>query len=179
VQIRDAKDVARRVIILYAVGSVVFEGGREESIKFLKEAGLWDYVSPSEVAFLENQKPSEQETADVIWRMEALWMLLWAMGKVKELDLPTKPCDLDMIHELVPKRAEVAQYINSATLKTKSEILDHTDMIYRIHWAVRDAQLNKKPIPAGLDADVVVERHYALNWLVFYADDWDDITTDT
>jgi len=52
-------------------------------------------------------------------------------------------------------------------------------LIYRIHWAVVEAQLHKQPMPAGLNADVVYERHYALNWLTYYGDDWDNVSTDT
>ena len=70
-------------------------------------------------------------------------------------------------------------FIETAQLRSVSEILDETDRIYRIHWAVREAQLKEQPVPAGLDPDVVWERHYALNWLTWYADEWDDVTTDT
>ena len=53
------------------------------------------------------------------------------------------------------------------------------DRIYRYHWAVRDARIRGESVD-GLDAGVVVERHYALNWLIGYLDQaWDDITTDT
>lgn len=34
-------------------------------------------------------------------------------------------------------------------------------------------------MPAGLSEDIVMERHFALNWLTMYADDWDEMTTDT
>jgi hypothetical protein len=177
--IRDPKDVARRAVILYILVGVVFGNDREDSIRFLKEASLWDYVSPKEISFLENQEPSEQEKINTGWRSEALWTLLWAMKIIKELELPINQCNLELIPTLIPKRAEITQYIDTATLRTKSEILDKTDLIYRIHWAVVEAQLKKTPMPAGLDAGIVIERHYALNWLVWYADGWDDITTDT
>lgn len=53
------------------------------------------------------------------------------------------------------------------------------DLIYRIDWAIVDARLNNKEPPGGFDPGVVFERHYALNWLTRYSDDWDDVTTDT
>ena len=84
------------------------------------------------------------------------------------------------IQKIMPKLGTTtANFVTSASLRTKSEILDETDMAYRIHWAVREAQIHKQSPPANLLADVVMERHYALNWLVWYADEWDDITTDT
>ena len=39
---------------------------------------------------------------------------------------------------------------------------------------------NGKPAPAGLNDDVAMERHHALNWLIGSMDqDWDDISLDT
>ncbi len=65
-------------------------------------------------------------------------------------------------------------------MRRKSEILDQADLILRFHWACREAQINGEQTPGGLNDDVVIERHRALNWLIRYMDrDWDDVTTDT
>ena len=69
------------------------------------------------------------------------------------------------------------------------------DLTLRIHWAVRDAWLNKRPVPKDLDwsssaervraeecpaVGVVEQRHHTLNWLVcFGGDDWDHVDTPT
>jgi hypothetical protein len=178
-RIRDPEDAARRAIILYAVTSAGHGDDRGAIIAFLKDESLWDHVSPNEKALFEDEKPSEQTMVDATWRAEALWVLLWSLGKIGTLDLPTEFCNTDLIHDLMPKPGEVAESVRSATLRPKSAILDETDRIYRLHWAVRDAQLNNRPVPANLDPGVVMERHYALNWLTWYGDEWDDITTDT
>jgi len=35
-------------------------------------------------------------------------------------------------------------------------------------------------VPHGVDCEMVVERHHALNWLIGYqGQDWDDVSTDT
>ncbi|EGO64316.1 hypothetical protein ALO_08535 [Acetonema longum DSM 6540] len=53
-------------------------------------------------------------------------------------------------------------------------------MIYRYDWACVDARIKKKPAPGGLNDEVVVERHRALNWLVCYMDqEWDCVATNT
>jgi hypothetical protein len=106
--------------------------------------------------------------------------MLWALRKVEKLSLPTSECNVEMLRSVLPKLGQSTHaFISSASLRSLSEILDATDLIYRIHWAVRDSQLNRQSIPAQLNPDVVIERHYALNWLTFYAEDWDDVTTDT
>jgi hypothetical protein len=179
IKIRTAQDTARRLLILYNVAAVGYGIDRVKVNERLKQTGLWDFVSPNEKSFLESKKPSKQQIIDATWRVEALWTLLWALGQITELDFPIKSVDPQTIHSLIPKPEDFDSYIKNAKLRSKKEILDQTDLIYRIHWAVRDAQINGKKAPASLDGSVVVERHYTLNWLTFYGDEWDEITTDT
>jgi len=71
-------------------------------------------------------------------------------------------------------------FIQDANLRPIGEILDEADLIYRYHWAVKNARSKGEPPPANLDKGVVLERHHALNWLIGYMDqEWDDISTDT
>ena len=93
-----------------------------------------------------------------------------------------------------------ASFIQTATLRDKTEILNAQDLIRRIQWAIRDALLHKSGvIPANLDwtqdddwvpvdqsaaALIVLERHYTLNWLVRCyhpsgSGSWDDVDTPT
>jgi uncharacterized protein DUF4272 len=66
-----------------------------------------------------------------------------------------------------------------AKLRPLPEILEHADRIYRYRWALVDARLNGRKV-RGLDDDVALERHQALNWLIGYnGAEWDDVTTDT
>ena len=71
------------------------------------------------------------------------------------------------------------EFLAEAELRRPSEILDEADLILRYDWAVVDARVNQKPIPAELDRGVVYERHYALNWLIYNHEEWDDVHTDT
>ena len=173
-KIRSGQDTARRMIILYHVVAVGYGVDREKVTKRLTSTDLWKYVSPEEKAFLESKKPSKQQIIDATWRVEAVWSLLWALGKTQGLDFPTKiidPQTIQTIHSFMPKPENFIQYIKSAVLRPKNEILDATDLIYRIHWAVRDAQINGKKTPGNLNGGVVVERNYTLNWLTWYADE--------
>ncbi len=116
---------------------------------------------------------------DSTWRVEALWALLWSLGLVDDMPYPTDTCEMETLHAVMAESKYVEQFLGSLSLRSKSEILDEVDKIYRIHWAVVDARLNGKNPPDNLNPSVVYERHYVLSWLVWYADEWDDITTDT
>jgi len=179
VRIRRPENIAKRAVVLFAITAVGHGSNRGPVSKFLRTEGLWDSVTPNERPLFESDNPSKQAAINASWRAESLLVLLWAMKKVDRLDLPRKQCDPASVNKVMPNRGEVAEFISSASLRSKSEILDETDKIYRIHWAVRNAQLNNEPIPARLNPSVVVERHHALNWLTWYAAEWDDVSTDT
>ena len=180
VRLRDPKEVAKRAIVLYAVVAVASQADRKRATLWLKREGLWESVTPHEKDFLESNNPPERARVEASWRAESLGTLLWALRKTERLALPKEVCDTQLIQEIMPAPDNsCAQFINQAALRSPSEILDAMDLIYRIHWAVVDARLNSRETAGGFHPGIVYERHYALNWLVWYADEWDDVATDT
>lgn len=180
VRLREPKEVAKRAVILYALVAVAHRADRKRAVSWLRHEGLWESVSPKEKDFFESDKPTEQDRLDASWRAESLWTLLWALKKTERLDLPKEVCDTQLIQQIMPApESSCREFINQAALRPPSEILDATDLIYRVHWATADARLNGKETPGGFHPGIIYERHYALNWLVWYADEWDDVTTDT
>jgi len=181
VKVRTAQEVAERILILvYLAFLSEVPDEKEAVISFLKTHLLWDKVSPEEKELYQKDQLTEQEAINILWRSEAIWLLLWSIHKVDKLKLPTTHAEVSEIMARVPEFfADPKNFIETAAVRSTPEILDASDLIYRLHWATRDAGLNNRPMPAKLDASVVMERHYAVNWLTYYAEDWDDITTDT
>ena len=122
VRIRDPKAVATRAVVLYSVAAVGNGIDRNAIQKFLKTEGLWESVTPNERILFEKDDAPRQAIIDAAWRAEALWVLLWALGKVETLDLPTEHCDADYLHRMMPKKGEVAGFINASTLRPKSDL---------------------------------------------------------
>ena len=90
VKIRTAQEIAERILVLVYlayVSEVVDE--RENVIDFLKTNSLWDKVSPDEKELFQKEELTDQETANISWRSEGVWLLLWTINKVEKLDLPT------------------------------------------------------------------------------------------
>ena len=179
ITLRSPEDIAKRAIALLAV-AVRGEGlEQQEAIDILTERKVWESTTPKERAFLLNKNPTEQERINFTWRYEGLWVLLWALGHIEELGMPTSICDVPHAVRIVLD-IPAETFIGQAKSRSKSEILDETDFIYRYHWAVVDARLKGNETPGNLDPGVVYERHYTLNWLIGYLDqEWDDISTDT
>ena len=176
---RTKEEIALRAMSLLVV-AVKAEGLEQDIVNSLiKNYGLADALTPNEKAFISNPEPSEFDKTQFIWRYEAAWVLLWSMGYVQELSPPTNICDVPAAVSVLQQRNR-EQFIQDAKLRPLTEILNENDLIYRYHWAVVDARVNGLKIPETIDPSVVLERHYALNWLVGYMDqEWDDVSTDT
>ena len=104
--------------------------------------------------------------------------MLWTISKFDKIELPTEDIQIPDIIEYLPNfMDDTKEYIKSAKLRSKSDILDYTDLIYRLHWAVRNEELERK---IELNPSATMERHYAITWITNYEGlKWDEITTDT
>ncbi len=176
---RSQEQVAYRALALLIV-AVKGEGLEQPVVEgVIKDYNIEKYFTPNEAAFIHNPSPSEHDKLQFVWRYEAAWVLLWALGYVDKLEKPTAICDAAQAVRFMQERS-TKQFLSDAKLRPMHEILDQADRIYRYHWAVVDARINGKSAPATLNPDITMERHYALNWLIGYmAQEWDDISTDT
>jgi Domain of unknown function (DUF4272) len=180
-KIRTGQEIAERILVLVylAYFSEVPEE-REKIVNFLKTNSLWNKVSLDEKELFQKEELTEQEITNISWRSEGVWLLLWIIKKVGKLELPTEQAEIPEIVSRVPKfHTDPSEFINTAVVRPITEILDVSDLIYRLHWATRNADLNNQPMPANLDLSIIMERHYAINWVTFYAEEWDEISTDT
>jgi hypothetical protein len=197
VTIRSPQDVARRALVLWAV-ELRAEGVQQvEARQIVDRLKLWEFVSPKEKRFLDRANPSPDECKALVWRLEDLWVLMWALGYVEKLDWPRGMCDGKQLAEILGPREDDPTFISQAKLRDKETLIDAQDLTMRIHWAIRDAHLHQDGmIPEELDwsgqpeyipvtlsaaAGVVEERHYVLNWLVdcLTYKNWDDVDTPT
>jgi hypothetical protein len=178
-RIRTKEEVAHRAIALCLV---MMKGGgmaQDKIEKLVARYGAATYFSPAEKKFIDDHAPSENMLNECSWRCESYWVMLWALGYVDTLNYPNLGCSIREAEKFL-QRVTAEEFLANAKLRPPSEILDQADLIYRYHWALVDARLNKKNPPAGLVVDIVMERHRSLNWLIGYmSQDWDDVTDDT
>lgn len=177
---RSAEEIARRALTLAAVISCAYGEDRVHISDWLKNENLWQEVTSQEREFL-TSKTSAEVASRFSWKIEALVPLLWVMGKIDIMPGIDKQCDTESLKQAVIWPPNLTQaYISSACLRDEETIYDEYEKVYQAHWAVRDAEINNKPVPEGIDPEVIYERHYGFNWLTGYmGQSWDDITTDT
>jgi hypothetical protein len=182
-RLRTATETGRRAIALLAVAirADALASGNPLPLAELdsKLSGLQGFLSPQEAAFLQAEAPTAAELPQFSWRYESLQTLEWALGLFDELPWPDQPCDAGLVAGTLMNRYKDAAG-GKLRLRPAAEILDALDLHYRLHWVVRQARLEGKPLPEGVDAGVVSERHQALNWLASFENSgWDETDTPT
>lgn len=183
VDLRPAANTARRAMALFvaALRAEVVATRQGPSVVEMSERFPLAFaaLSPAEAGFMAAETPDEKQVLAFGWRYEALLVLQWALGLTPELPHPAGICDVPAVASRMLE-ADAERLSAEAALRPVSEILDALDLHYRMHWAIRQTRLDNKPAPAGLAPGVILERHYALNWLVRFEDaEWDKVSTPT
>lgn len=183
IELRSPEEVLRRLVALWAVAGAANMPEVSFFCEYVKNNGLGDWLSDTERAFLFSANPDRQQRVHCSWQVEPLFFLSWCAGLVSELELPRQQSDVGGVLDLFPRPgAEDLQRLREAiTVRPKVELLNWADLLYRAHWAVREADLRRREAPAGLVPGAVMEWHKAANWMIRYEDeeDWDNVPTDT
>jgi hypothetical protein len=175
---RTAKQIAVRAIILQGVVAVGAGVDPAPVIAWLRSQRLWRSVTPEEKSFLSRSTPSKTQCMKFAWHMEAEWALLWAIGYVASLGLPTRPCDSrKLVDEIIPPLgSDLDEFVASARLRTPGELLAEDDRTYNLWCHAQKARRDNK-LPHDLNWGVLYERRYAFEWLDGMQA-WDDVTCD-
>lgn len=140
----------------------------------MNELDAWSDLTPEERVVVESAELTQQNVIDSSWAAESVAALAWVSGMTPNLPWPTGLCDPDAILHCI----HATRSAESLKPRELSEVLDQTDLHYRLHWACRDAQLRGLAEPAGLSGSVIVERRRALEWAVSDRE-WDEIDLST
>lgn len=179
VTIKTVDEIAKRTIALFICSAKGVGLDNKQVNELIKKYEIESSFSPDELKFIKSKRSSKNDKVVFSWRWEACWVLLWSLGYIDSLSRPDTECDVDKAVKIFDGLSKKS-FIGNAKLRSVNEILDQTDLVYRYNWAAVDARIKGKPSPAGLNEEIIVEWHHALNWLIGYmGQEWDDITTDT
>lgn len=176
-----ARQIATRAIILQGVVAVASEVDPDPVIEWYRVQDVWDQVSPKEQAFLlDPASLTRDEWNSLRWHQEAEWTLLWVVGKVEALGLPTRQCDTPrLVNEIIPALgSDIEPFLSSAELRPPGILLAEDDRHYNL-WC-RYFQTRREGthmLPSDLEFSVLYERQYAFEWL-HDIEAWDDVQCD-
>lgn len=189
VLIRTKEEIARRAIACFFTIQLACDiAGEIENIeesknifeRLIKEYGVEEYLTYDEKDLF-TLNVIRQDAINIVWKYEGVWVLMWALGFIDELNFPSEICDTRFLIDVIQKFNNVDEIIESSVLRDIDVILDEADLIFRYDWNCVDARLKNKIPDSGLDTGVVLERHRALNWLIDCdgENDWDNVSTNT
>ena len=183
--IPDKETIVKRAVAIFAaavksevVGSGAYENPQEkldELLEALKDRyGELDFLSKEEKTYIDNQTPSQADVNKFGWRYECCAIILWAL-KLLDIDEPDQIVDAATLGEIIWGN-DMESLMEKAQVREKSELLDKQDLVHRYDWACIEGQIKKLDINK-VSSEIVVEWHYALNWLtgVEGVTDWDKV----
>ncbi len=175
-----AQDIAIRAVLLQGIVAVAYGVEAQPIIEWFQNQKIWDSITPKERAFFGRKRRTKAECIRFQWQQEAEWTLLWMIGRVKTLGLPTKCCDTRrLVDEIIPALGDDLQgFIEKSKLRSPGEILAEDERTYNLWCHALAAQHNKESLPIDLNLGVLRERRYAFEW-IDGQQEWDEVTCDT
>lgn len=176
--LRAVAEVVRRLLCI-AVCAAKAEGAEPALItRLIDRYRVREWFSPQERDFLAAESPTDRQRATFAWRYECAHVLEWWLGLAAVVLPANELCvPKDVVGHLID--VSTTDLVARASPRSVAETLDQADLHYRLHWATIHLRVADKTSDQA-DEEIVMERHYALNWLIRYRDaDWDDVSTDT
>ena len=150
---RTTVEVATRAMALCIV-AVKGEGLEQETVnKLVRDYDLASAFTLKEKAFIDNPRPTDHDRAEFAWRYETYWVMLWVLGFTDTLQRPDAICDVKRAVSILRENGREG-FLKKAKLRSQSEMLDAADLIYRYHWATKEARVKGKKPPAKLGRPV-------------------------
>lgn len=164
-KVRTVEEVAQRAIAV-CFTALKAEGASQDTLEGLvKRYKAKKFFTVPEWEFVDNNAQTNEDRNRYLWRYEDLDVLMWALGYSDELGRPDHTCDVRKTVSYLSNRT-LEQFIADAKLRPIAEILDEADLAYRYNGACEDAKRRGKTAPAGLDRQVVRQRHAIFSWLI-------------
>src|SRR5262245_34131705 len=153
--LRDKGEALSRLLCMNALAAAWCGFDFATALAWLKREEADALLTESERTFLETGKPRQ---TILMAQVEGAW----ALNFVADLDF-WKDCD-DKFVTLLPdlKVSESGEkWRLRARFREAEEVVAACDLAYCLHWAIRQAETERKPPPGGLKPYLVVERRRA------------------
>ena len=162
-KIRDKQEILAQAIKRYTLAfwAMYAYNGKEKDIdrtidNLSENINMRNYLNPDDLEAIEEMKkkkvPKEYLNRIISW-FEDAYILLWTLGFYDNVDL-NETANFINTGDLLFKSGSFTSLINKSKLRSKSEILDITDLIFRLDYACRFEGLDKvNPIVIFRDAE--------------------------
>lgn len=173
--LKNVDDIVRRIFAMTMSANYASDLAREGAKRhqkaskkvFMKEInkyGLKNYLSDEEERLF--KKGDLDLAINVSWHFEAVNVLLWALGLLKEYPRFDYPSDADNTTSIVFSYRSVSHMISASKMRLKEEILDAYDYILRLYLYALEMHNHDEEISELIDEEVLMEQLAALIYLI-------------
>ena len=142
--------------------------------KLLETFNVKDVMTKDEKLLFE--KMDKDLAIQISWQFESYVILLWTLGLIDEVTFPDTLVEPDSVTAVVSACDSYREFLEKCKIRSVDEVLDLADLTYRYNWYCVESKINdEEPI---MNAEVVMERHRALNWLLSN-EKWDKVEINT
>lgn len=191
--LKTPEEIVKRSVTAFLTAQIAIDilnnSGALDSANFfapiLDRFGLRGELTDDEKPYFDPElcvKISQQQANEMRWRLEMCAALFWACGFIKKLPYPSEIIDNTRQIAMLGVSKDFSDIMSNVKMRPLGEILDATDLIYRMNWACVEAHVKNDPAIMGdLFPDVVWEQHKGFNWLIgaYDAEDWDTVNPHT
>jgi Domain of unknown function (DUF4272) len=176
--IASSLDVRRRCLILASVCGRAYGAKYELVAPWIDHHGLRPLCTEDELALIDQATPSESQKAPFRTQPEALWEFAWVLKMIPSAD-HFKPCSANLVHMFPKPGEDPTAFLSATDIQDRHAIHREADLLYRIHWAVRDAVLSGRKSPNGQGEYLTLYRLQAINWVMQSNVPWDEVDVST
>jgi hypothetical protein len=180
------REVGCRVMILLAIAYTIQDSSKKSGIvNWLRNENIWLHVSEKEATYLCGQTAAEDIILELSWKLEAAYILAWALGLVNEKPIPGQETSdaqiADLIQHLPALGDQLENFLHSLRFRNREEIYDENIFYELTTTYYRDTLFSGRKSTADVHVPASFERHLALNWLRRFMNvqDWDGTDTST
>jgi hypothetical protein len=174
--IRPEGEVVRRALALNALVHIHHGAPRDEVRAWAHDHGLLDGLTKRETAYWNGD---DADKAEMSWRVEALYVLAWALGLNARLDpwSTYDPATADWFPRPL-RDYDTSAFASRYALRSPDKIFAEADLDSCLDWLVVEQGLGRvRALPEAVATTIHARRH-SLEWLTS-DETWDAAPMDT
>lgn len=174
-EIRQLEDIVHRAIALYCIATYadsLLQGNctRDESLefaeKFIKRYDASQYFTEKEKEFIDLKSPTQEEIGKFCWKWESLYALLYCLGFIEDIGLPTQPCMVPLCSKAFVRNRTTETFLKVSNLRSKDEILDFGDLVYCCNHAENKSYFESGVLGGWQDVAnwIIIKEGNSIEW---------------
>lgn len=177
--LRTPDEIVARLLCMHVAANRAYGFKRRPARKWMEQEGLYPFIDDSERKFID-QWLGRKNKNKFIAQIEGMWALAWVLTLFDDLDF-LEHCSDELIH-MLPRlvHAETSDsFRRKVSMRPLDEVAAACDLVYCLHWAMRDALLQRQTPPIEVPLYLIEERRRALDWAVSKKIPWNEVPLDT